>query len=79
LRLFRLAASLDLDQEEPERYDDFSAHETHDLLIRGKRPPRRTDLGNANPSSSTDFHSAFALARTFELTEPELKNPRPSS
>lgn len=34
-RLFREAASLDVDKEDLRRLDDFFNHEIHDLLIRG--------------------------------------------
>jgi hypothetical protein len=34
-RLFREAASLDVDKEDLRRVDDFFNHEIHDLLIRG--------------------------------------------
>jgi hypothetical protein len=34
-RLFREAASLDVDKEDLRRYEEFIAHKTHDLLLLG--------------------------------------------
>src|SRR4051812_35934262 len=35
-RLFRAAASLDVDKEDLRRYEEFISHKTHDLLLRGQ-------------------------------------------
>jgi hypothetical protein len=35
-RLFREAASLDVDKEDLRRYEEFIAHKTHDLLLLGQ-------------------------------------------
>ncbi len=86
-RLFREAASLDVDKSDLKRLSDFMNRKVHDLLLLGQVAARANGrdviqlydlpITKGLQESIHAFRKLDgALARTFKILDPKLKNPQ---